>query len=372
MSSNASITSTTTLTENGAKTISIASGKTVFGSKSLTFDATKSTDPAELDQFLSKLIPTITTTTLQPTAVTPSSTITTPTTSVVFVTGTPTSSPSPSVISNKNDESTPDLGPIIGGCAGGFILLIILTVVLCIRRKNQKEKEFIFKNFAQTQRSFYRDKDNNVVPITTIQSFQAFQPTISKPPKVLDPAGQGQFDDMSNSTYQINNNDATIKCYNLTTNIETSEKAQISPRIPVTSGLFNAFSPPMSPTHYHTNEPNYTQHTESHYHDHQTETTSITMQPAEINERYQSPAFEEHSVFTNASTADNFTDQSTVVNHQLQPAPRYLNNLSHLQANNNSFLTDVSRYNTTALQQTQFNHINQTNTIPKNKPYQYI
>ncbi|OBZ89531.1 CST complex subunit STN1 [Choanephora cucurbitarum] len=282
-------------------------------SNSLSYYA-KSTDPADLSEFLSKLIPSAT---ITATTTSTSTSISTPSSSVVFVTGSPTTTPS--VLSTENNENSLDLGPIIGGCAGGFVLLIVLTI---------------------TQRSFYLDKDDNIVPVTTIQPFQS---TISKPPKVLDHAGQGHFDN-TNIPYQINNNDATIKCYNLTTNIDTSQK-KAPTRTPVTPGSFHTYT--MSPTQYHT-EP-----------DHQTETTSITMQPTD--ERYQ--MYEPRSY-----TPDNLTDQSTVIHRQSpQPPSSYMpTNLNYLQSSNQSFLTEVSRYNT-AIQPSDLSGIN-----THNKPYQYI
>jgi hypothetical protein len=42
--------------------------------------------------------------------------------------------------SNSNQLSSTDLGAIIGGCAGGLVVITIVTIWLCIRRRRTKER----------------------------------------------------------------------------------------------------------------------------------------------------------------------------------------------------------------------------------------
>lgn len=42
----------------------------------------------------------------------------------------------------QSQLSSNDLGAIIGGCAGGLVVIIIATVLICVRKRKRRNRDF--------------------------------------------------------------------------------------------------------------------------------------------------------------------------------------------------------------------------------------
>ncbi|GAN11151.1 CST complex subunit STN1 [Mucor ambiguus] len=129
---------------------------------------------------------------------------------IIFVTGCNTCSSSSgaaataSIVNTTNGDqsklSSDDLGAIIGGCAGGLVVIVIATVFFCIRRRKRRD--------------FYAGRD---FPISAVIPPSVDEVKHTYPASVV---AKEPNNAISNNSFYIDNNDSTIKRYNLSTAAE--------------------------------------------------------------------------------------------------------------------------------------------------------
>ncbi|KAL9554984.1 hypothetical protein MBANPS3_002552 [Mucor bainieri] len=151
----------------------------------------------------------------------------TPTPQIIFVTGCNTCTSSSgaattaSIVNTTNGDqsklSSNDLGAIIGGCAGGLIVIIIATVFFCIRRRKQRD--------------FYAGQDfptTAVIPPSVDEVKHSTYPASAVTKETRWKQHSQMYNcwhiepnhAISNNSFYIDNNDSTIKRYNLSTAAE--------------------------------------------------------------------------------------------------------------------------------------------------------
>ncbi|RCI03585.1 hypothetical protein CU098_012376 [Rhizopus stolonifer] len=341
LSSVAQETKTFTATSMASATTSSTVAKTtdsiVLGSTSI-ISVSSTPSGIDLNDFLSALMPTsipTTTTTSSSTAFASTESASSFSSNVSKL---PIASSTP-VSNSDNSLSSVDLGAIIGGCSGGICVLVLIIFFLCIRKKNKKENEFIINNFARTSKTFYKDNNNEIVPVTTTQPFQTFQPNITKPPKAFDTPQQ------NGKGFYINNNDTTIKYYNILVGTDSPTK-QNSP-----------VTPPVNP---------YNNNVDQRRVQRSPSTVSKGARLSKYN--YLTQAFSQMKPETNNEQAS-VSHQSVVMTEQ--------NNRPHVHspanvrldipsfADNNSVISEVSQYSALIQKQLKNNNSN-------NKSYPYI